>query len=411
MNNNDDLSTRIQSLITRKHNNCDCCTDRMEMEIEEVVDGTAPGIVASPPNKLMQSLQETMLMIRLEAHLLFGLPMSEVIKGISPDILAKHGIDPAQAQSGEVNGDMGGSSGKYQINLSDLSARSLTPTNQYTKEEIDRENIETVYEAINARAMEFPGGNSGGNCHDNAAIKKELKNPLLDEVAQTIRKVIEYECGSGVFESRRYDPSKIITGLKTKNLSMSRSHKEEMQMKRLMLTCDISGSCADVCHALAAACYKTITYDPRLVILFHSNNDPYLLIADDATEDLRDSLVKAYRELSNSYRDDFAEYSRIWSDVLNFLAVKSVISFGDEDAITMYRAICENVDSFYYMSNSYKKSDSGKVINRVHRFRKKPKVFFASVGTPSDVVQYFNDYMENGFGLIPVEEHTYDATY
>ena len=246
------------------------------------------------------------------------------------------------------------------------------------EDNLRKHQTDNILDTIKNKQFNFSYHPEGGNFYDERLIKNMLNNKTLDKLARSVENMIDFECGNGIFLSKKYDYKKLIVGLKTKNINLNKCRKEEMRKKRLLLLCDISGSCSHTCMALAAACYKIASRDDRVVILFHSNLSPQLLVGNDIDKNVLSLINLSYNNVHN--REKYEENIK---DFINYLSIKLMIGFGDDHGTNLYNAIAKTTERSFLLSHNY---------NQIWGLTKEVKAYY-NVNTPEDVVGIFENYI------------------
>lgn len=259
------------------------------------------------------------------------------------------------------------------IKLSNEVAKLLQEDN------LRKHQTESILDTIKNKQFNFNYYPEGGNFYNERLIKEMLNDKTLDKLARSVENMIDFECGNGIFLSKKYDYKKLIIGLKTKNINLNKCRKEEMRKKRLLLLCDISGSCSHTCMALAAACYKIASRDDRVVILFHSNLSPHLLVGNDIDKNVLKLINMSY---DNVYKNA-EKYEENIRDFINYLSIKLMVGFGDDHGTNLYNAIAKTTERSFLLSHNYR---------AIGGLTKELKSYY-NVNKPEDVIGIFENYI------------------
>lgn len=194
----------------------------------------------------------------------------------------------------------------------------------------------------------------GGDHRQPDMVRKAFAQPVTKDLARALHKMIDNEVGSGIYESQRIDGGKLIAQMQSKQLNLTRCRREEMHREKLLILCDISVSCDAVCNQMTAAAYRIIDLDPRLNIIFHSNNSLLEITGQDVDTYVVDQLTKI--NVMTGIRGDGKEASKqetaeAWRDLLSYLSTKTVLVFGDCDAVHTYEQIIASGVRFFYLGN------------------------------------------------------------
>ncbi len=99
---------------------------------------------------------------------------------------------------------------------------------------------------------------------DAARVRRALESLVRD-----------WQVGVGQRPSPRVAPRALARELASRRVSLSRCRREEMEPARVLLMCDVSGSCSAVATATLAACYAVAAEMPDQVeVVEHSNGFP-----------------------------------------------------------------------------------------------------------------------------------------
>lgn len=253
---------------------------------------------------------------------------------------------------------------------------------------------EVDFKKLEGMTGNLQSGNWGGGlCYDQAAVDKCLQDPKVDRLAQIILSLIENECGNGIYESRRFDPEKVIVGILSKSIALSKCHREEMQRKRMMVFCDISGSCQVVCNEMAAVCLKIMAFDNRIMFCLHSNNSIWKIMGEGINNDSLE-IAQIINDLETK---NIEAYEENWGMLLRYLSIKTAVAFGDTDGLTLYRAVLRSEVELFYMGNSGVDSDSNNIMNIptyiLNYWELLPKAFFRGVDTSEILIEHILKYL------------------
>jgi hypothetical protein len=211
-------------------------------------------------------------------------------------------------------------------------------------------NMMQVYDRFNPHAQGSVGwGSWGGNDLSDRDVAELYNSPDVEQLSYWILKLVEHTVGSGIYQSPRIDYKKLIHQIYSKNINLERCGREEMEKKRLLIICDISGSTSALCNAMAAAAYRVFDKDDRCTIMMVSNETIYRIVGGGVTNDVLNIAEETNTRMANMYSGTFGgntsndrapEFAAIWRELLTYLSTRFVVSFHDTDGEQVMRGIC-----------------------------------------------------------------------
>jgi hypothetical protein len=73
-------------------------------------------------------------------------------------------------------------------------------------------------------------------------------------------------------DSPRIDGTKLVQEIVKRRMSLARCHKTELETRKFVVLCDVSGSCAQVARPTLAAAKAIYDANPeRVIVIAHSN--------------------------------------------------------------------------------------------------------------------------------------------
>jgi hypothetical protein len=156
---------------------------------------------------------------------------------------------------------------------------------------------------------------------ETAPVKDKFTIKLVNE----LQKLVDKEFGQGEM-SPRIDGKKLIKELVSRRVKLSNAYKEELEVKRVLLMVDVSGSCSASAGGNLEACRAIYETNPdKVALVLHANGTPSEVLGYDPYE-------HAY-----SWDEDFIKS-------INYYTKESwalVINFGDDDALDHLNAMHE----------------------------------------------------------------------
>lgn len=138
-----------------------------------------------------------------------------------------------------------------------------------------------------------------------------------------LRKMIKLQVSTRGDRSPRILPRKLVREIVTKRCNLAATRREELDIRPILLMCDVSGSCSAVCADTLKACLDIQAEMPELVqVVVHSNGMPC------------EAQGRFITQVSDEWERRIEAYtSHNWAFVVNF---------GDDDAIDVLQAIHDN---------------------------------------------------------------------
>lgn len=197
-----------------------------------------------------------------------------------------------------------------------------------------------------------------GVCLQDKLTKEAYDSPKSIILADLITKTVDNTVGTGIYDSPRIDPRKLIKGLLSKHLNLEAIGREEMERKRLMIICDVSGSTSELCNFMAAAAYRVMDRDDRVVVLFISNEHIHKIIGhgvDAHTEEIAQKINKLLGNMNIAPAGEpkwMDAHGALWRELVNYMSVRFVVGFHDAQGQAAFSHICEMGVPLVWMMNS-----------------------------------------------------------
>lgn len=162
---------------------------------------------------------------------------------------------------------------------------------------------------------------------------------LLQKALQTL---VLKTCGAQGEASPKTDAKRLVRELVTQRVALSRTKRETLEKRYILVLIDASGSCAGVCEEFLTAAQAIQERDDRVLLVIHSNGIPLQYIERGQVQ-------------STSFPTDETDETVLLQPYLSFLrgrALGLVLAFGDGDAVEVYRHFVER-GSYLVWLDSY----------------------------------------------------------
>jgi len=157
-------------------------------------------------------------------------------------------------------------------------------------------------------------------------------------------------------QSPRYDGRKLISELVSRRCAVGRARREELGLPRLVVACDVSGSCSSAAPGTIAAAQALTAARPDVVVVEHSNGFPLAVTVNGARR----------------YADRFPRTLSWWKTLVP--ADSILLAFGDWDAGDIYVALAQTGRKVIWL-DSYAARAAG-----VRRVRKGVEIWTPEAG-------------------------------
>ena len=140
------------------------------------------------------------------------------------------------------------------------------------------------------------------------------------------------DVGVGTEPSPRVSGRRLVREIAGRSYRPSRWRREELEHGRVLVLPDVSGSCSVAAPSTVAAACALADQDPRVWVISHSNGVP----------------IESYGQGAPPIPADLGvgwDYGQAtwWLELLARERIEAVIALGDTDAVTVYRALAEQL--------------------------------------------------------------------